>query len=128
MFNISSIIPSISDHSSEKITRSIKRGLIGADEPTYEGKKITKRTTTNLSHVRKQNEWKNEFERREEQKRQGLFSHKLQPYQELGQTELDTKKLILDAMKNIGAVFQMEVRQNCSSCNLNDLNELKSKV
>lgn len=123
MFNIASIIPSISDHSSEKITRSIKRGFIGAEVPTYEGNKITQRTTTNLSRPRKENEWKNEFERREEQNRKGLFSNKLQPYQELGQTELDTKKLILDAMKNIGAVFDLEVRPKRSFCNLINLNE-----
>ena len=97
---------------STEITKSIRQCLIGANVPTYEGRKVKERTTTNLSHFRSENDWKIALDRRENQKCDGYFSQISQPYRELGETELNTKDLVVDGMKKIGVVFNMEVSRN----------------
>ena len=99
-----------------EITKSIRQCLIGAKVPTYEGRKVKERTTTNLAHCRSENEWKIALDRREKQKCDGYFSQISQPYRELGETELDTKDLVVDGMKKIGIILNVEVSGNQILC------------
>lgn len=98
-----------SQNISTEITKSIRQCLTGVEVPTYEGRKVKERTPTNLAHVRRENDWKIAWSKREKQKGEGYFSQITQPYRELGEIELDTKDLVVDAMEDIGVVFNMEV-------------------
>eukprot|EP00112_Aurelia_sp_Birch-Aquarium-sp1_P004076 Seg1464.1 transcript_id=Seg1464.1/GoldUCD/mRNA.D3Y31 product="DNA-directed RNA polymerase II subunit RPB9" protein_id=Seg1464.1/GoldUCD/D3Y31 len=97
-----------SQNISTEITKSIRQCLTGVEVPTYEGRKVKERTPTNLAHVRRENDWKIAWSKREKQKGEGYFSQITQPYRELGEIELDTKDLVVDAMEDIGVVFNME--------------------
>ena len=109
MYNSPVLTSLTSQYVSTDITKSIRQCLVGAKVPAYEGRKVKERTTTNFSHVRRENEWKVALDRREKQKCDGYFSLISQPYRELGETELITKDLVVDGMKKIGVVFNMEV-------------------
>eukprot|EP00794_Sanderia_malayensis_P020156 gene20156-22130_t len=92
---------------SSEIAKSIKQNFAGVSRPFYEGdKKVRQRTDTNLLYHRSENEWKCTLDRRNKQKAEGFFSPALQPYDELGRTELITKDLLVNAMTDIGMVFR----------------------
>lgn len=105
---MSSQYPPASQTSSD-IVKAIKRSFIGAAPPMYRGEKVVRRTDTNIALKRNTDHWKGDFYRRTRQKSEGFFSSMAQPYEELGETELDTEKLVTDALRDIGGVFGYEV-------------------
>ena len=104
----STIYPSASQTSSD-IVKTIKKTFVGAAPPRYVGEKVIRRTDTNITVQRRMDDWKGDFHRRNKQKSEGFFSMMAHPYEELGETELDTKKLVLKALKDIGGLFDCEV-------------------
>ena len=109
MYNFTSTTYSSASQNSTEIAKMIRQGFLGAETPTYEGQKIAKRTNANASVIRDVDDWKITYYRRAGHKSQGFFSALVQPYEELGETELNTKSLVVNAMKDIGAIFDPEV-------------------
>ena len=103
-----SIFPS-SPQTSSEIVKAIKKGFVAAPPPIYKGEQIIQRTETNLATKRHLDDWKDHFHRREKQKSEGFFSLTIQPYEELGQAELDSKKLVLKALRDLGRIYDCKV-------------------
>lgn len=93
------------------IVKNIKRTFLRAAPSEYTGEKIFRRTSTTIALKRSPNDWKGDFHRRTEQESSGFFSSISQPYSELGETELDTKQLVFEALKEIGGLFNDQVDQ-----------------
>ena len=100
--------PSSSQASSD-IVKAIRKGFVAAPPPIYKGEQIIRRTETNLARKRHADNWKDQFHRRETQKAKGFFSLMAQPYEELGHTELDTKKLVLKSLSDLGRIHDCKV-------------------
>ncbi len=111
MYNLNSELKySTANQTSSEIAKSIKHEFCGASRPEYDCEtKVRRRTDTNLSFVRGDDEWKKTLDRREEQKSKGFFSQIAVPYDELGKIELGCKELVVKALKDIGGVFKTQV-------------------
>eukprot|EP00795_Rhopilema_esculentum_P002722 gene2722-936_t len=130
MYNFTSTTYSSASQNSTEIAKMIRQGFLGAETPTYEGQKIAKRTNANASVIRDVDDWKVTYYRRAGHKSQGFFSALAQPYEELGETELNTKSLVVNAMKDIGGIFEPEKKllfrpQKMKPDNLQEKNDSK---
>ena len=110
MNNMFTSIPLSIPQTPGEITRYVKQRIQRPSSPNYQSTaKVKRRTSTNLAFVRNPDDWKKNFERRDEQKFEGCSSIVTRPYSELGKTELVANDLVINALTGIGGVLNNQV-------------------